>query len=83
VVDSQEEELLSKARLNRSLKISLATSVVAILSSTISVITSINSEIKAFSASTLTLFASQKHINILKGSLKAGKLKQTISVITQ
>ncbi|WP_413175072.1 eIF2A-related protein [Anabaena azotica] len=81
LAESQEKQRLSEARLNRTLKISLAASVVAILGLTISVITSINSEIKTLSASSETLFASQKGIDALKDSLKAGKkLKQTIWV---
>ncbi|MBD2292784.1 PD40 domain-containing protein [Anabaena sphaerica FACHB-251] len=84
LAESQEKQRLSEARLNRTLKIALAASVVAIMGLTISVITSINSEIKTLSASSQTLFASQKGIDALKDSLKAGKkLKQTIWVSSQ
>ncbi|WP_353932415.1 hypothetical protein WJM97_07485 [Okeanomitos corallinicola TIOX110] len=81
LAESQEKQRLSEARLNRSLKIALTASVVAIMGLTVSVITSLNSEIRTLSASSETLFASQKGIDALKDSLKAGKkLKQTLWV---
>ncbi|TAE60165.1 MAG: hypothetical protein EAZ76_07925 [Nostocales cyanobacterium] len=81
---SREKQRLSEARLNRSLKIALAASVFAIIGLTVSVITSLNSEIKTLSASSETLFASQKGIDSLKDSLKAGKkLQQTLLVSSQ
>jgi hypothetical protein len=62
LAESQEKQRLSEARLNRSLKIALTASVVAIMGLTVSVITSLNSEIRTLSASSETLFASQKGI---------------------
>ncbi|AFZ56574.1 PD40 domain-containing protein [Anabaena cylindrica FACHB-243] len=81
LAESQEKQRLSEARLNRTLKIALTASVVAIFGLTISVITAIDSEIKTLSTSSEALFASQKGLDALKDSLKAGKkLQQTIWV---
>ncbi|MEA5617424.1 hypothetical protein VB711_06170 [Cronbergia sp. UHCC 0137] len=81
LVESQEKQRLSEIRLNQTLKAALTASVVAILGLSVSVITAINSEIKTLSASSEALFASQKGIDALKDSLKAGrKLQQTVWV---
>jgi WD40 repeat protein len=81
LAESQEKQRLSEAKLNRSLKIALTACAFAIMGLTISVMTSLNSEIKTLSASSETLFASQKGIDALKDSIKAGKkLKQSIWV---
>ncbi|MBG1265671.1 nSTAND1 domain-containing NTPase, partial [Nostoc sp. WHI] len=81
LAESQEKQRLSEAKLNRSLKIALTASVLAILGLSVSIVTAVDSEIKTLSASSEALFASQKGIDALKESLKAGrKLQQTIWV---
>jgi WD40 repeat protein len=81
LVESQEKQRLSEVKLNRSLKIALSVSVLAIMGLTLSVITAIDSEIKTISVSSEALFASQKGIEALKESLKAGrKLQKTVWV---
>ena len=79
LADSQEKQRLSAIRLNIALKIALTASIIAIFGLTTSVITSTDSEMKTLSASSEALFASQKGIDALKESLKAGrKLKKTL-----
>jgi len=81
LAESQEKQRLSEAKLNRSLKIALTASVLAILGLSVSIVTAVDSEIKTLSASSEALFASQKGIDALKEGLKAGrKLQQTIWV---
>ncbi|MTJ46893.1 hypothetical protein [Dolichospermum sp. UHCC 0259] len=79
LADSQEKQRLSAIRLNIALKIALTASIIAMFGLTTSVITSTDSEMKTLSASSEALFASQKGIDALKESLKAGrKLKKTL-----
>ncbi|MBO1065893.1 MULTISPECIES: WD40 repeat domain-containing protein [Nostocales] len=79
LADSQEKQRLTAIRLNIALKIALTASIIAIFGLTTSVITSTDSEMKTLSASSEALFASQKGIDALKESLKAGrKLKKTL-----
>jgi WD40 repeat protein len=79
LADSQEKQRLSAVRLNITLKIALTACIIAIFGLTSSVITSTDSEMKTLSASSEALFASQKGIDALKESLKAGKkLQQTL-----
>ncbi|WP_392534333.1 hypothetical protein [Nostoc sp. C117] len=81
LAESQEKQRVSEAKLNRSLKIALTASVLAILGLSVSIVTAIDSEIKTLSVSSEALFASQKGIDALKEGLKAGKkLQQTIWV---
>ncbi|MEH1942202.1 MAG: hypothetical protein V7L01_18570 [Nostoc sp.] len=81
LAESQKKQRLSEAQLNRSLKIALTASVLAILGLSVSIVTAVDSEIKTLSASSEALFASQKGIDALKESLKAGiKLQQTVWV---
>jgi len=81
LAESQEKQRLSEAKLNRSLKIALTASVLAIFGLSVSIVTVIDSEIKTLSVSSEALFASQKGIDALKEGLKAGKkLQQTIWV---
>ncbi|MBG1245159.1 nSTAND1 domain-containing NTPase [Nostoc sp. NZL] len=81
LAESQKKQRLSEAQLNRSLKIALTASVLAILGLSISIVTAVDSEIKTLSASSEALFASQKGIDSLKEGLKAGrKLQQAIWV---
>jgi WD40 repeat protein/tetratricopeptide (TPR) repeat protein len=81
LAESQEKRRLSEAKLNRSLKIALTASVLAIFGLSVSIVTAIDSEIKTLSVSSEALFASQKGIDALKEALKAGKkLQQTIWV---
>jgi WD40 repeat protein len=81
LAESQKRQRLSEAQLNRSLKIALTASVVAILGLSISIVTAVDSEIKTLSASSEALFASEKGIDALKEGLRAGrKLQQTIWV---
>ncbi|MGF1936023.1 MAG: eIF2A-related protein [Nostoc sp. ChiQUE02] len=81
LAESQKKQRLSEAQLNRSLKIALTASVLAILGLSVSIVTAVDSEIKTLSASSEALFASQKGIDALKEGLKAGrKLQQTIWV---
>jgi WD40 repeat protein len=74
---SQEQQRLSEVKLNRTLKIALSFSVATIFGLTISVINVINSEIKTISTSSEALFASQKGVDALKESIKAGRKLQT------
>jgi len=81
LAESQKKQRLSEAQLNRSLKIALTASVLAILGLSVSIVTAVDSEIKTLSASSEALFASQKGIDALKEGLKAGrKLQQTVWV---
>ncbi|MEH1819351.1 MAG: hypothetical protein V7L31_09780 [Nostoc sp.] len=81
LAESQEQQRVSEAKLNRSLKIALTASVLAILGLSVSIVTAIDSEIKTLSVSSEALFASQKGIDALKEGLKAGiKLQQTVWV---
>ncbi|MEH2435296.1 MAG: hypothetical protein V7K25_13755 [Nostoc sp.] len=81
LAESQKKQRLSEAQLNRSLKIALTASVLAILGLSVSIVTAVDSEIKTLSASSEALFASQKGIDALKEALKAGrKLQQIIWV---
>ncbi|MHC5856380.1 WD40 domain-containing protein [Nostoc sp.] len=81
LAESQEQQRLSEAKLNRSLKIALTASVLAILGLSVSIVTAVDSEIKTLSVSSEALFASQKGIDALKEGLKAGmKLQQTVWV---
>ncbi|MBW4614319.1 MAG: hypothetical protein KME21_13810 [Desmonostoc vinosum HA7617-LM4] len=81
LAESQRKQRQSEARLNRSLKIALGASVLAILGLSVSIVTAIDSEIKTLSASSEVLFASQKGIDALKEGLKAGKkLHQSVWV---
>ncbi|MFN6539489.1 MAG: eIF2A-related protein [Nostoc sp. EkiNYC01] len=81
LAESQEKQRVSEAKLNRSLKIALTASVLAIFGLSVSIVTAIDSEIKTLSVSSEALFASQKGIDALKEGLKAGKkLQQTIWV---
>ncbi len=81
LAESQKKQRLSEAQLNRSLKIALTASVLAILGLSVSIVTAVDSEIKTLSASSEALFASQKGIDALKEGLRAGKkLQQTIWV---
>ncbi|WP_442936754.1 nSTAND1 domain-containing NTPase [Nostoc sp.] len=81
LAESQKKQRLSQAQLNRSLKIALTASVLAILGLSVSIVTAVDSEIKTLSASSEALFASQKGIDALKEALKAGrKLQQIIWV---
>jgi WD40 repeat protein len=83
LADSQEKQRLGAIRLNIALKIALTASIIAMFALTTSVITSTDSEMKTLSASSETLFASQKGIDALKESLKAGKkLKKTLWIDT-
>ncbi|MEH2191242.1 MAG: hypothetical protein V7K98_01035 [Nostoc sp.] len=79
LAESQKKQRLSEAQLNRSLKIALTASVLAILGLSVSIVTAVDSEIKTLSASSEALFASQKGIDALKDGLRAGrKLQQTV-----
>ena len=83
----EEKQRLSAIRLNITLKIALTASITAsiivIFSLTTSVITSTDSEMQTLSASSEALFASQKGIDALRESLKAGKkLKRTLWINT-
>ncbi|BDI20067.1 hypothetical protein ANSO36C_58690 [Nostoc cf. commune SO-36] len=81
LAESQKKQRLSEAQLNRSLKIALTASFLAILGLSVSIVTAVDSEIKTLSASSEALFASQKGIDALKEGLKAGKkLQQTVWV---
>ncbi|RCJ30085.1 hypothetical protein A6770_21605 [Nostoc minutum NIES-26] len=81
LVESQKKQRLSEVRLNRSLKIALTASILAILGLSVSIVTAVDSEIKTLSVSSEALFASQKGIDALKEGLKAGKkLQQAIWV---
>ncbi|MEH2115496.1 nSTAND1 domain-containing NTPase [Nostoc sp.] len=81
LAESQEQQRLSEAKLNRSLKIALTASVLAIFGLSVSIVTAVDSEIKTLSVSSEALFASQKGIDALKEGLKAGiKLQQTVWV---
>ncbi|MEH2322165.1 MAG: hypothetical protein V7K32_00895 [Nostoc sp.] len=81
LAESQKKQRLSEAQLNRSLKIALTASILAILGLSVSIVTAVDSEIKTLSASSEALFASQKGIDALKEALKAGrKLQQIIWV---
>ncbi len=81
LAESQEKQRLSEVQLNRSLKIALTASVLAILGLSVSIVTAVDSEIKTLSASSEALFASQKGIDALKEGLKAGrKLQHTVWV---
>ncbi|MBH8566455.1 PD40 domain-containing protein, partial [Nostoc sp. CENA67] len=81
LAESQEKQRLSETRLNRSLKIALTASILAILGLSVSIITAVNNEIKTQSVSSEALFASQKGIDALKEGLKAGrKLQQAVWV---
>ncbi|MFN6460695.1 MAG: eIF2A-related protein [Nostoc sp. DedVER02] len=81
LAESQKKQRLSEAQLNRSLKIALTASFLAILGLSVSIVTAVDSEIKTLSASSEALFASQKGIDALKDSLRAGrKLQQTVWV---
>jgi WD40 repeat protein/tetratricopeptide (TPR) repeat protein len=81
LAESQKKQRLSEAQLNRSLKIALTASVLAILGLSVSIVTAVDSEIRTLSASSEALFASQKGIDALKEGLRAGKkLQQTIWV---
>ncbi|MGH1395255.1 MAG: eIF2A-related protein, partial [Trichormus sp.] len=76
LAESQKRQRLSESKVNRSLKIALAASVLAILGLSISIITAIDSEIKTLSVSSEALFASQKGIDALKEGIKAGRKLQ-------
>lgn len=79
LAESQKKQRLSETQLNRSLKIALTASVLAILGLSVSIVTAVDSEIKTLSASSEALFASEKGIDSLKEGLKAGKkLQQTL-----
>ncbi|MBD6615783.1 hypothetical protein FNW02_08040 [Komarekiella sp. 'clone 1'] len=81
LAESQEKQRLSEVQLNRSLKIALTASVLAILGLSVSIVTAVDSEIKTLSASSEALFASQKGVDSLKEGLKAGrKLQHTVWV---
>ncbi|MBE9035662.1 nSTAND1 domain-containing NTPase [aff. Roholtiella sp. LEGE 12411] len=81
LAESQEKQRLSEVKLNRSLKIALTASVLAILGLSVSIVTAVDSEIKTLSASSEALFASQKGIDALKEGLRAGrKLQHTVWV---
>ncbi|MEA5600699.1 NACHT and WD repeat domain-containing protein [Nostoc sp. UHCC 0252] len=81
LAESQKKQRLSEAQLNRSLKIALTASILAILGLSVSIVTAVDSEIKTLSASSEALFASQKGIDSLKEGLRAGrKLQQTVWV---
>ncbi|WP_341525026.1 hypothetical protein WKK05_20690 [Nostoc sp. UHCC 0302] len=81
LVESQKKQRLSETRLNRSLKIALTASILAILGLSVSIVTAVDSEIKTLSASSEALFASQKGIDALKEALRGGrKLQQTVWV---
>jgi WD40 repeat protein len=83
LADSQEKQRLSAIRLNIALKIALTASIIAMFGLTISVITAKDSEMQTLSASSEALFASQKGLDALKESLKAGKnLKKTLWINT-
>ncbi|MEA5507261.1 hypothetical protein VB735_30045 [Halotia wernerae UHCC 0503] len=73
---SQKQQRLSEARLNRTLKIALTASFLAILGLSVSIVTAVDSEIKTLSVSSEALFASQKGLDALKEALKAGKKLQ-------
>jgi WD40 repeat protein len=76
LADSQEKQRLSAIRLNIALKIALTASIIAMFGLSTAVITSTDSEMQTLSSSSEALFASQKGINALKESLKAGKKLQ-------
>ncbi|MEH1868679.1 MAG: hypothetical protein V7K69_27290 [Nostoc sp.] len=78
LAESQKKQRLSEAQLNRSLKIALTASVLAILGLSVSIVTAVDSEIKTLSASSEALFASQKGIDSLKEALRAGRKLQQI-----
>ena len=74
---------MSAIRLNIALKIALTASIIAMFGLTISVITAKDSEMQTLSASSEALFASQKGLDALKESLKAGKnLEKTLWINT-
>ncbi|MFM7408870.1 MAG: eIF2A-related protein [Cuspidothrix sp.] len=76
---SQKQEHLIAIRLNIALKIALTACMITIIGLTASVITFTDSEMKILSASSEALFASEKGIDALKESLKAGKkLERTL-----
>ncbi|BAT56026.1 WD-40 repeat protein [Nostoc sp. NIES-3756] len=81
LAESQKQQRLSEAKLNRSLKIALAASCLAILGLSYSIITAVGNEIKTLSVSSEALFASQKGLDAVKEGVKAGrKLQQAIWV---
>lgn len=81
LADSQKRQRISAARLNMSLKLALTACVIAIFGLSISILMTNDSEMKTLSASSDALFASQKGIDALADSLKAGrKLKRTLWV---
>ncbi|MDZ8186056.1 MAG: hypothetical protein RMX96_14535 [Nostoc sp. ChiSLP02] len=83
LAESQEKQRLSEAKLNRSLKIALSASVLAIFVLSFSIVMARDSEIKTLGVSSEALFASQKGLDALKEGLRAGKkLKRTIWVDT-
>jgi WD40 repeat protein len=81
LAESQEKQKLSEVQVNVTLKFALAVSITAIVGLTASIWTALNSEIKTISASSEALFASDKGIDAIRESLKAGrKLQKTIWV---
>jgi len=76
LADSQAKQRLSAIRLNIALKIALTASIIAMFGLSTAVITSTDSEMQTLSSSSEALFASQKGINALQESLKAGKKLQ-------
>ncbi|MBD2136199.1 hypothetical protein H6F32_01065 [Anabaena sp. FACHB-1237] len=81
LADSQKRQRISDARLNMSLKLALTACLIAIFGLSISILMTNDSEMKTLSASSDALFASQKGIDALADSLKAGrKLKKTLWV---
>jgi WD40 repeat protein len=79
LAESQKQEHLIAIRLNIALKIALTACMITIFGLTASVVTFTDSEMKILSASSEALFASEKGIDALKESLKAGeKLKKTL-----
>ncbi|QLE57080.1 hypothetical protein [Nostoc sp. TCL26-01] len=81
LAESQEQQRVSEAKLNRSLKIALTASILAILGLSVSIVTAVDSEIKTLSVSSEALFASQKGLDALKEGIKAGrKLQRAIWV---
>ncbi|BAB72436.1 hypothetical protein ACN23B_02380 [Anabaena sp. FACHB-709] len=81
LAESQKQQRLSEAKLNRSLKIALTASCLAILGLSVSIITAVDSEIKTLSVSSEALFASQKGLDAVKEGVKAArKLQRAIWV---
>lgn len=79
LAESQKQEHLIAIRLNIALKIALTACMITIFGLTASIITFTDSEMKILSASSEALFASEKGIDALKESLRAGeKLKKTL-----